>query len=392
MRAPRAATGSPLRVAYLLNFLAPEMREVCRAWRDDCDAYRVLLSVAMEANRPWQAHHADLDVALLNTWTLTRRERHPSGYEEVVYRHIPRDTYRQLRRFAPSVVVASELGVRTMAAALYRLLHPHTRLVIAVTTSEQVEKSRDRRLRHMQRRWLLKAADAVTYNGPSCRRHLRRLGVDWGKLHPWEYAADPARVYHGPLRPSPREPHELAFLSVGQLSIRKGVDLTADELIALARSRPDLRLEWTLAGAGPLERQLRDLTLPGNLQLRLLGNCDAEQLRAAYEAHECLVFPTLGDEWGLPVEEALASGLAVIGSELAQSSEALIVDGVNGFLHDPLRPGSLAEKLSAWAAQSPAQRMSMREAARQSVIARTPTRAAGQISELCRRLHAVSRG
>lgn len=382
-----ARVGGPLRVAFLVNFLAPEMREVCRAWRDDCDAFRALLSVPMEANRAWQAQHADLDVAIQKTWTLARRDRHPTGYEDVIYIHVPLDTYRQLRRFAPRVVVATELGVRSIMAAAYRRLHPRTRLVIAVTTSEHVEQSRNGWLRRMQRRWLLKAADAVTYNGQSCRRYLENLGVAPAKLHAWEYAADPTKIYRGPLRGPQCAGNTLSLLTVGQLIVRKGVDLAAGQLIEFAKSRPDAQIKWTLLGAGPLEGHLRRLHPPANLRIELLGNCDSQQLRAAYETHECLLFPTLGDEWGLVVEEAMASGLAVIGSNKAQSSQTLIADGVNGYLYDPRRAGDLADKLAAWASCSPAERMAMRQAARQATAQRSPQWAAGQISDLCHRLH-----
>jgi len=40
----------------------------------------------------------------------------------------------------------------------------------------------------------------VTYNGDSCRQYVLKLGVAEGNLYPWNYAADPTKPFHGPLR------------------------------------------------------------------------------------------------------------------------------------------------------------------------------------------------
>ena len=47
------------------------------------------------------------------------------------------------------------------------------------------------------------------------------------------------------------------------------------------------------------------------------------------------MFPSLADEWGLVPIEAMASGLPVLGSVLAQSVEAEVTEGRNGWIFDP---------------------------------------------------------
>jgi hypothetical protein len=48
-----------------------------------------------------------------------------------------------------------------------------------------------------------------------------------------------------------------------------------------------------------------------------------------------LAFPTLADEWGLVVNEAMAAGLPVLGSLYSQAVEELVQDRINGWTFHP---------------------------------------------------------
>jgi glycosyltransferase involved in cell wall biosynthesis len=67
-------------------------------------------------------------------------------------------------------------------------------------------------------------------------------------------------------------------------------------------------------------------------------------LAAVYERCGILVFPTLADEWGLVVNEAMSCGMPVLGSWYSQAVQELCVDGVNGWV---FRPDSLDEMYEA---------------------------------------------
>jgi glycosyltransferase involved in cell wall biosynthesis len=60
-----------------------------------------------------------------------------------------------------------------------------------------------------------------------------------------------------------------------------------------------------------------------------------------YAAADIFVMPSILEVWGLVVNEALASGKAVIASTLAGATADLIVDGETGVRFDPSVPGSL---------------------------------------------------
>jgi glycosyltransferase involved in cell wall biosynthesis len=50
-----------------------------------------------------------------------------------------------------------------------------------------------------------------------------------------------------------------------------------------------------------------------------------------------LAFPTLADEWGLVVNEAMAAGVPVLGSRYSQAVEELVDDGRTGWTFHPDR-------------------------------------------------------
>lgn len=380
-----------LNVVYLVNFLAPDNVSICRHWRKLSGNLFVLVSVPMEGNRKWAPDHDGLNVIVQKTWTQNKRDVHPSGYEDVNYVHFPWDTYHQLRSLRPDVVVTSELGVRSMMAALFCKLNPRTKHVIQVSTSEHIERSRDSWIRRTQRQQLLKCADAVTYHGDSCKRYLKRLGVPGYRLFRWDYSADSSKPYRGELSDRPSARTSIAFLTVGQLIERKGVMTALQQLIGYAKARPALSIHWTLVGGGPQESEMKAIQTPTNLRREYRGNCNADQIRDAYRDHELMLFPTLGDEWGLVVDEAMHSGLVVLGSDKAPACECLIEDGVNGFVYNPDDEATLWKRLDHWGSMESREKLSMRSTARLSVLDRTPQCSAIQIANVISRLGVSNR-
>ncbi len=66
-----------------------------------------------------------------------------------------------------------------------------------------------------------------------------------------------------------------------------------------------------------------------------------------YAAADLLVFPSLGDAWGLVVNEAQTAGLPVVCSELAGCVEDLVEPGRTGWRFDPTDPAAASRVLEA---------------------------------------------
>src|SRR5215211_554937 len=96
-----------------------------------------------------------------------------------------------------------------------------------------------------------------------------------------------------------------------------------------------------------------------------------------------LVFPTLADEWGLVVNEAMACGLPVLGSTYSQAVEELVEDGTNGWV---FRPDSHEATFNALdrALRTPHEVLQgMRESARNKVSELDPDVVAQRVVAAC---------
>jgi glycosyltransferase involved in cell wall biosynthesis len=92
------------------------------------------------------------------------------------------------------------------------------------------------------------------------------------------------------------------------------------------------------------------------------------------------VFPTMADEWGVVVNEALASGLPVLGSVYSQAVEEMIHDGVNGWKFRPDDEADILRALSAAFSLTGDEVDSMRPRCRKSIEAITPEATAATLA------------
>ena len=114
---------------------------------------------------------------------------------------------------------------------------------------------------------------------------------------------------------------------MGSLIQRKGLRTFLQHLILWCTTHPDRIIEWRLIGDGPERIALETLVLPANLKLGFLGDVDYEDVPALMADADLLAFPTLADEWGLVVNEAMAAGLPVVGGAVGGA-----LDGAGGNL------------------------------------------------------------
>lgn len=371
-------------VVFLVNFLSPNLLPVFREVAKRVGRLDILVSVVTEANRNWKPDFGDLNVTVQKTWTKRRVVSHPGGYQEELFVHFPMDTHKQLRRLKPDCIVSLEMGTRSLFSSIYRTFwNRRSRHVLAVYGSERSEAGRGR-LRQWLRKRLLRAADVITYNGPSCNRYLKSMGADPERMLPWNYAADPNKAYRGEIVPwsNWREhndrPASLRLLSVSQLIPRKGILQAAKMLDSWARQHSTRNIQWAIAGTGPQLEELKAMPTSENLSIELLGHQDTTQLQGLYRDYPFHLFPTLGDEWGLVVDEALASGQLMFGSIHSQAVETLIEHGKNGWSFDPDSELSMHAALDALVNTDPDKIEQMRVLARESVANRTPVESAEQ--------------
>ncbi|OYP37089.1 hypothetical protein CGZ80_06570 [Rhodopirellula sp. MGV] len=378
----------PARVVFLTHYIplyqVRVLEEIARSVRD----FHVLISTPIEPNRHFKPDWGTLDVTVQKTLTLRRRWKHPAsaksgdaigGFVDPLYVHLPYDTSAQLSRLRPDVVMSLELGARSLGAIRYCKRNADCKSILCTYMSEHTEQNRGA-LRSKLRGYLVRNADAMTFNGPSCERYLHSVGADPKKLYRLSYAADDRTAYQGSV--SRRESDVRSkLLYVGQLSDRKGVMPMLDQLAGYCQRNPTRLVELRLAGSGPNREQVDSFSAPDNLRVCSLGNLSAGELAGEMSSVGATIAPTLADEWLLVVNEALQAGLPVIGSVYAQATTTLVRDGVNGWQYDPCqvdpeKTQSLSNALDQYFELSDTAMADMRSRCRQSIAHCTPRWAA----------------
>jgi glycosyltransferase involved in cell wall biosynthesis len=135
-----------------------------------------------------------------------------------------------------------------------------------------------------------------------------------------------------------------------------------------------------------LEAAIRKFCLPSNVTLRLLGRRKPPEIAGFYGAAGIFVLPTMADEWGLVVNEAMASGLPVLGSLYSQAVEEFCADGKTGWTFRPDHADEMERALDA-ALNAPVGVLdAMRVAARRRVAHLTADYVADQLAGAIRRV------
>lgn len=324
--------GASLRVVLLTNVIPPYHKPVFDRLAQLFPHLRILLSTPMERNRSWKLDWGELDVVVQNTITLHRTWRHPRGFSEPLYIHLPWDTLSQLQRFHADIVISWEMGVRTLLSAFYRLTHRSSRLIVWAETAESTEHGRGV-IRGVLRRMIHRAVDAFLVTGDSGSRYLRSLGISDRKIFKIAYTTDIHPFLSASVTRGPENAKRLLY--VGQLIQRKGLVQFLGVLARWTALHRDREVEFLLAGSGPLQEELNRFETPPNLKLVHLGNVDYQELPSVYANAGIFVLPSLADTWAVVVNEAMAAGLPVLGSTYAQAVSELVQDERNGWIFRP---------------------------------------------------------
>jgi glycosyltransferase involved in cell wall biosynthesis len=325
----------------------------------------LLLSEAMDASRDWMPDFDGLEVQLQRSLRVPVKHRHPLGFNDNGALIIPYSTVTDLMGLRPDVVISVEVGARTLQAAMLRKLRAGFGLIVQVRESENTAQSRGA-LRRLVRRTLLPKVDEVFVNGASGRRHVLACGVEPERISVVPSGTD-TRVFGNVTRRA-HPGSELRLLYVGQLIPRKGLMPFALALAEAARGT-SRQIRWTIAGRGPIETDLRQIAWPANVRVEFVGPQPYQALPDVYAGADAFVMPSLSDEWGLVVNEAMASGLPIFGCTGAQSVEELVQPHVSGWTYAPATEAELALALQELLAASQQELGEMGHHARETALA-----------------------
>jgi glycosyltransferase involved in cell wall biosynthesis len=246
---------------------------------------------------------------------------------------------------------------------------------------------RRRRFKEILKGWLFRCVDAAETPGNDGRRYAMKYGVPEDRVFVATHTIAPTLARQCQLSASQAAEfrRELGvqgtvFLYVGRLWWGKGLRYLLQAFQRVQRERKDVSL--LIVGDGPdltlLEQQCRELCLSS---VTFVGFKQREALPAYYAAADVLVFPTLGDPYGLVVDEALACSLPVISTDAVGEIADRIHDGVNGFIVPSEDSSALAAAMGRLAGDE-SLRGSMASAAVATVADRTPERWATEFENM----------
>jgi glycosyltransferase involved in cell wall biosynthesis len=142
-----------------------------------------------------------------------------------------------------------------------------------------------------------------------------------------------------------KNPNEIVLVFVGQLILRKRLDLLLRALAAVRSTDWVLRVIGDGSERLPLEKLAVDLNLHRKIIFAgVLQNC---AVRNELANADLVVLPSRWDGWGAVVNEALMSGTPVICSSYCGAAD-LISNGMNGEIFEYGSTESLIAALERW--------------------------------------------
>ena len=139
------------------------------------------------------------------------------------------------------------------------------------------------------------------------------------------------------------------FLTSNRFIEKKNLARLLDAYAAFRRGRSDDPADWPLVllGDGELRGALEAQRAALGLTAHVLmpGFRQIDELPQFYGTAGAFVHASTTEQWGLVVNEAMASGLPVAISKRCGCAEVLVEDGVTGLLFDPLDTAAITRAL-----------------------------------------------
>lgn len=256
-----------------------------------------------------------------------------------------------LEAYRPSVVAVPGWGQRcalALLAAAQRVGAP----TVLMSDSTRDDARRTIAIEAIKAR-VLQQFTAAFVAGTRHQDYLIKLGFPKSRIATGYDVIDNAHFNRLDLDPSDVADHPFAsparcFLSVSRFLPRKNLIglIDAYDRYAVAAGSAAWRLR--IVGDGPEREPLiaaRDAAANA-AGIVIDGFLQYEELPAAYAAASCFVLPSLSDQWGLVVNEAMAAGLPVLVSNRCGCAPDLVADGINGFVFDPEDVDGLARLMA----------------------------------------------
>lgn len=343
-----------MKVAFLTNIISPYRGPVFQALAatEGWDL-RVFVNAETEFDRDWDSSCEGVDVVKARSISFRHKRimTEPVRFEQITTRFVPTGMRRDLREFGPDLVISVELGPRSFFAARYCDAKDIPFVVWSYQSRSSI--SSGGRLRRWVRNYILRRAQSVLGMGVQSREILEGYGVEPERIidapnstnnraMTARLASTEGKENTARLREEVGKGRRIAVIPARLIPL-KGVEEMLDMWSALPA---DVRDSWTLVfvGDGPLAPLV---DAKADIGVQRLAPVPATEVADLYAMSDLHIFSSMGDVWGLVVNEAMLCGTPSLCSVHAGCADDLVQEGVNGFLFDPAKRGEEAATLAA---------------------------------------------
>jgi glycosyltransferase involved in cell wall biosynthesis len=325
------------KVLILTNIIAPYRIPLFNFIADqNIFEFKVMALAEIEKNRDWQINKSKIkfDYDILEGWQkyflLQKRE---------LTIHLNKGIFKKIKEFNPDIVITS--GYDSLAywqAFFYCKVFKRKFILWNETTLLSVGNIKG--LKGMLKRIIINGADKYIAFGTKAREYLEYfdakskdifLTINTVDMDHFRYKVTKYR--NSSLWKEKRKHYpEVLFLYVGRLIMTKGVL----QILKALEELKDIRVGLMVVGSGPEENNLKQYCKENGLRnIYFKGFKQIEELPEYYSLADVFILPSFQEVWGLVENEALASGLYVLGSKNAGASYDLIESGWNGEIFEP---------------------------------------------------------
>lgn len=342
-------------------------------------------SIVFLVQRIGPYHHARLNAAASGgrlTVLETRRDDQVYAWAEVTTQcdyvrtaAAPADLPAALTSLNPDVLVCVGYSDPEIHQAMHWAVMKGVPMAVC-SDSTYADEPRSRWREALKRR-LLEGFSAGLVAGTRARDYLQHLGMESGRLFTAWDVVDNDYFAHGAdatRREASRWRAELGlpveyFLCVSRFVAKKNLPGLLVAYRIYARGAGANAWPLVLCGGGPQEAELKTQVQAAGLgdRVHFVGFKQYPELPAYYGLAGAFILPSLSDQWGLVVNEAMASGLPVLVAEPCGCVPDLVEAGGNGLVFDPAKPDAIAACLTNMAALSPAERAAMGRRSREVI-------------------------
>ncbi len=272
-----------------------------------------------------------------------------------------------LHRLQPGVIVCVGYSDPEISRVLAYALSENIPLVVCSDSTHEDEPRSS--IKEAVKRGVLGSFAAGLVAGQRAHDYLASLGMGAERrFQPWDVVdnshfssgAELSRREAATIRTRLNLPSRY-FICVARFIPKKNLGRLIEAYALYVQQAGSEAWSLVLSGSGPLELELRAMADAAGLARKVIfpGFLQYPDLPVWYGLADVAVLPSLSDQWGLVVNEAMAAGLPVLVSARCGCAADLVSEGENGYTFQPEDAAGLAALLARLAALNPAQLAAM---------------------------------